>query len=313
MSGCMETDNTIQILLSTYNGAKYLLDQLNSFTCLDEHQNIKILIRDDGSTDNTREILRKYRNDKRFEILYGEHIGINASYEVLLRRSDANCRYFAFSDQDDVWLHDKLTLAQAMLGRYDDQVPLLFASRSRLVDKELKSIGETPRLRHLPSFYNAMVQNICPGHTQVFNRKLRMLLLQGTFTKACVLDWWVYLIASGTGKVLFSEECTVLHRQHSQNTVGYLTNPFRLLCTRIKRLRAGETTRLTKQLEGLWECYALSLSKDYRKELEYFLNSQETIQERLHYALTGKVFRQTLCETILVRLLYACGKYKMKD
>jgi len=303
----------IQILLSTYNGAKYLSEQLKSYTELEGYHNIKILIRDDGSTDGTCDILHEYRDREHFEIILGEHLGINASYKELLRRSDPDCRYFAFSDQDDIWLSNKLILAETALERCDDRIPLLFASRSRLVDKDLVPIGETLSLRHPPSFYNAMVQNVCPGHTQVFNRKLRTLLLQSSLSKAYVLDWWVYLIASGTGKVIFSDTCTVLHRQHLQNAVGYQTNPFRLFCTRIKRLRSGEAARLTSQLEGISECYGSILSKEYNVELNHFLDSQKTVSKRLYYALTGRVFRQTLCETALVRLLYACGKYRLKD
>ena len=86
MGGCMETGKRIQILLSTYNGERYLREQLDSFIKQDNYSEIKILIRDDGSEDGTAEILREYEDKEGFEILYGLHVGITSSYKLLLQK-----------------------------------------------------------------------------------------------------------------------------------------------------------------------------------------------------------------------------------
>ena len=110
---CTQEDNTvlnkrIQILMSTYNGEKYLREQLDSFVNLDNFEEVKVLIRDDGSTDSTLEILDEYRLKYGFEIIKGINIGLNKSMMNLFKECDMECDYFAYSDQDDVCLSDKL-------------------------------------------------------------------------------------------------------------------------------------------------------------------------------------------------------------
>jgi glycosyltransferase involved in cell wall biosynthesis len=107
----METDKKIQILLSTYNGEKYLREQLDSFLKLVGSENIKILVRDDGSTDSTLGILDEYSKEYGFKIVKGKNIGVNASLYELFNDCDMSCDYFAISDQDDVWLPYKFELA----------------------------------------------------------------------------------------------------------------------------------------------------------------------------------------------------------
>lgn len=314
MSGCTEGDKRIQILLSTYNGEKYLREQLDSYLAQKNYGEVKVLIRDDGSTDGTPDILRKYEKAEGFKVLYGSNVGINASYTELLQRSDPNCEYFSFSDQDDVWLPDKLSTAvKAIASCPNQKIPILCASRSQVTDEALEPIGASILPVRGLSFYNAMVQNVCPGHTQVFNRKLRDQLLQGDISHAHVLDWWVYLVASGLGRVVFLEEHTVLHRQHKGNAVGYQLDILRLFFTRLKRVRSDEAAQITCQLEGFLSDYGEILPEVCRLEVERFLNSQDHFHERVRYAFGGKCFRQTRYETLLVRCLYAVGKYRIRS
>src|SRR5471030_507539 len=102
MRKCMGTDKNIQILMTTYNGEKYLKEQLDSFTLLEGFEKIKVLIRDDGSNDNTVKIAEEYKKKYGFEIIRGENIGITNSIFELFKNSDKNCELFAISDQDDV-------------------------------------------------------------------------------------------------------------------------------------------------------------------------------------------------------------------
>lgn len=314
MGGCMETGKRIQILLSTYNGERYLREQLDSFIKQDNYSEIKILIRDDGSEDGTAEILREYEDKEGFEILYGLHVGITSSYKLLLQKRDKSCEYIAFSDQDDVWLPNKLTIAiQKIESCSNPEIPTLFASRSLIVNEQLAPIGKSILPVYGLSFFNAMVQNICPGHTQVMNRKLCDWLQRGDISRAHALDWWTYLLASGAGQVVFSEECTVLHRQHKRNAVGYQLDPVRLFFTRLKRVRSNEAPQITRQLKYFVSDYRDIIFEQYRLEAERFIDSQDSIRSRIAYAMAGKCFRQTWVESLLVRCLYITGKYRIKD
>ena len=219
----MATDNPlIQILLSTYNGEKYLKEQLDSFLALDNFEACSVLIRDDGSTDGTKEILREYERLDQFVVCYGENCGVSKSYWWLLEHSDRICEYFAFSDQDDVWLPNKLTIAiQKIESCSNPEIPTLFASRSLIVNEQLVPIGKSILPLYGLSFFTAMVQNMCPGHTQVMNRKLCDWLQRGDISRDHALDWWTYLITSGNGQVVFSYEFTVIHRMHNNIAVCY--------------------------------------------------------------------------------------------
>lgn len=308
----METDKKVQILLSTYNGEKYLREQLDSFinqTCFSQ---IRVLIRDDGSTDGTVDILREYAEKYGFELICGENIGGNASYGALIQASDPECAYFAISDQDDVWLPDKIEIALACLEKNSSNEPALFFSLTNIVDEELNPISKSYMPTRGASFYNAMVQNVCIGHTQVFNAALRELVTQTDCANAHVVDWWIYLIASGLGKVFFEPQATVLHRQHGKNAVGYEMNPVKKMIVRLKRVRSREAASISRQLISFMHYYGNLLPEDYRREAKTFLEAQKSFKQRFLYLLQAKIYRQSWNETILVRLLYLIGKYVEK-
>ena len=309
----MGSGKKVQILLSTYNGEKYLREQLDSYIGQTCFPIIRVLIRDDGSTDGTVGILKEYAERYGFEILYGENIGVNASYGVLLQASDPECAYFALSDQDDVWLPEKIEIALHHLTAHEGCEPALFFSLSRIVDERLNTISESHFPTRGTSFYNAMVQNVCPGHTQVWNAAMRERLLRTDFSHAHILDWWIYLLASGTGKLYFAPQCTVLHRQHGNNAVGYEMNPLKNLLILLKRVRSKEAAAISRQLECFLQDYGEELSDAYRTEVKLFLGAQASIIWRFSYIIHSKIFRQARMDTILVYLLYLLGKYRMKD
>lgn len=307
----MEIDKKIQILLSTYNGEKYLRGQLDSFTMLDGFEKIKVLIRDDGSTDNTLEIAEEYKMKYGFEILKGKNIGITESIFELLKNSDKNCEFFAISDQDDVWIQDKFTGAIKAFSRENDGVPIMYATMSEVVSENLTHIGTTLIPKKEVGFYNAMVQNITPGHTQIYNRKLIDLLLERGFENVTVVDWWIYLVASGVGKVLFEKKCTVKHRQHGKNSVGYQTNFIGKTITRIKKIKRKDANVISLQLKSFYDRYNDILKMEYKAELEQYLNSFNNIFGKVSYLTSCKVYRQTCFETFLFKILYVLGKYNI--
>ena len=101
----------VQILMSTYYGEKYLREQLDSII-KQTYPLINILIRDDGSSDGTLSILKEYAGKYDHVTYYeGENIGVIQSFLQLLKESDANVNYYAFADQDDVWLPEKIVRA----------------------------------------------------------------------------------------------------------------------------------------------------------------------------------------------------------
>ena len=299
----------IQILLSTYNGERHIREQLDSFVGLDGFDKIKVLIRDDGSTDGTIPILREYVEKYGFELIEGENIGLNASMHELIKACDTeNCKYFAFSDQDDVWLPCKLQRAREHLDRLDNSVPNLYASSSTLTDENLKPTGHTLIPKRKLSFYNAMIQNVCVGHTQVCNAELIKLLRPHFSEEIYVHDSWNYTVATSFGQVIYDKEQTTLYRQHDSNVIGYKSgvSNFKM---RLRRLKTGKSRYYTYQLKAFYSLYGEAIPKPYRDEMDRYFKKQRNFFTRLGYIMTTKMYRQTFMEGFVFRLMYLFGRY----
>ncbi|MDR0821617.1 MAG: glycosyltransferase [Oscillospiraceae bacterium] len=298
----------VQIFLSTYNGEKYLREQLDSFVKQTIFGDVGVLIRDDGSKDGTVAILREYEEKYGFEVIAGENLGAIKSYFALFDKRDKEAKYFAFSDQDDCWLPDKLEQAASALEEYAD-VPAALGACSAITDENLNKIGMFEPVTKGIGFYNAVLQNIIPGHSQVVNVKLMDILAESFSPDIAFLDWWVYLIASAVGKVVYKSEPNVLHRQHGDNQWGYKPKKFQRLVGRVRKFLKMNINSTTKQLAA-FEQLNLKLPNDYKAEMQRFLLSQKTFFKRLKYALTSKCFRQSGLETLAFRFFYAVGKYR---
>ncbi|WP_455673670.1 glycosyltransferase family 2 protein [Phocaeicola sp.] len=218
----------IDILLATYNGEKYigeLLDSLLQQTV----KNIRILVRDDGSTDATLDVIRKYKqkNDIEIELVsnnYG-NIGSTKSFEKLIEKSDAE--YFMFCDQDDVWLPDKIEKTynkMRELEKYNLNKPLLVFTDLIVVDSALSKISESffqlqrlkPQVCYNP--WQCMALSVAPGCTMMLNSKCKEYILP--IPRGRVHDHWVITNIAYWGKCDFVSEGTILYRQHQNNSIG---------------------------------------------------------------------------------------------
>ena len=299
----------VQILLSTYNGERYLGEQLDSILNQKGNFLLKILVRDDGSKDGTLEVLEKYSKKIEMQIIRGKNIGINKSLKELFMNCDTDCDYFSISDQDDVWLETKIQTAIESLSKNKNKLKM-FASRSLVTDTNMNVIGKTQDSENRASYYNAMVQNVCPGHTQVFNKDVLLKLKQNYSENIFVIDWWIYLLVSSMGEITFDRRCFVKHRQHGKNSAGYELNFWKKLKKRIHFFNKYKKSPVSEQLKSFFEIYKDQMKKEYRIETENFFNSQRNVLARIKYILFSKVFRYGRFENLIFKLLYVLGKYK---
>ncbi|MBU9841681.1 MULTISPECIES: glycosyltransferase family 2 protein [Rahnella] len=215
-------DPEIAVMMCTYNGAPYLLSQLESI----ENQsvnNVHIYISDDGSSDETCAIARSFIDCSHFEgtLLKGPKRGFVENFMHMVNNEEICAKYYAFSDQDDVWKSDKLERAINWLSEIPEDVPALYCSRTTLTDAEGKIIGASPNYKRPPAFANSILQNIASGNTMVFNHKARELLALAYGAPMVAHDWSLYQIVSGCGgKVFFDTIPTVFYRQHHNNVIG---------------------------------------------------------------------------------------------
>ncbi len=213
----------ICILMSTYNGENYLAEQLQSIEN-QTHTNWRLIISDDGSSDATLKIAKQFQEkwgNNRLEIRQGPRKGFCQNFLSMACDADIRADLYAFSDQDDVWMTDKLSRAIAYFGDNNAAFPIAYGSRTEIVDEQLKSIGLSPKFSLPRSFRNAIVQSITGGNTQVFNQPAKQLLEQAGMLQVVSHDWWLYQIVQGAGGVFYYDvKPTLLYRQHSNAIVG---------------------------------------------------------------------------------------------
>lgn len=190
--------------MGTRNGAEYLSEQLDSFR-KQTYKNWSLWASDDGSTDQTREIIGDFIASPEINgsLLYGPQQGFCANFMSLVANPEIQAAYYAFSDQDDVWLEDKLARAVDWLQTLDEAIPAVYCSRTRLTDSTGKVTGFSPDYRKAPGFGNSLLQNIASGNTMVFNHRARELLMKAQGAPIVAHDWSLYQIVAACGGQVF--------------------------------------------------------------------------------------------------------------
>lgn len=200
----------ISVALCTYNGEKYIREELESIIG-QSYKNLEIIIVDDVSTDNTFDIVSDYsKSDNRVKCYQNEvNLGFNKNFEKALTLTTGN--YIAISDQDDVWLPDKL---QLLLDNIKDNW-LIFSNSSYIGDK---TQGKLLKNFRLPADYKGiLLRNHVTGHTAMLNRSFLNFVLP--FPQKGYYDWWIGFVASYHNKIGFLDEALTLYRVHAESVV----------------------------------------------------------------------------------------------
>lgn len=212
----------VAILLSTYNGEKYLDDQIQSI--IDQsYKNWVLYIRDDGSKDNTVGIIKRYAEKYSNIIFFNEdnikNVGVVRSFLDLLKNTNADC--YMFSDQDDVWLKDKIKDSISLL-RKKEPGPVCIFTDVEIVDNNLKAIRRMNGNNIWTDFILLLFTNCVTGCTMLFNSELKKLIKfdELDYNKIFMHDWWIGLIASAFGNLAYLNKATMQYRQHGDNVVG---------------------------------------------------------------------------------------------
>ena len=288
----------VAILLCTHQGQRFLSEQLASFE-YQTHTNWVLWASDDGSEDDTTEILQAFKNrfpNTQVFIINGPSDGFVSNFLSLACHQKIDADYFAYADQDDIWKPDKIERAIDHLINTPHNVPSLYCSRTELINASGDHIGFSPLFKKPPSFQNALIQNIGGGNTMVFNRSSRMLLIAAGDQAAVVShDWWTYQLVSGVGGFVYYDSYpSLLYRQHENNLIGMnisWTSRFRrlsmLLQGRFREWNDRHTTELLK-IKNI-------LAQENQTTLEAFIQGrQSSFFQRLPKLHQSGIYRQTL-------------------
>lgn len=277
----------VQVLLATFNGERYLRQQIDSILA-QTYEPLTLLIRDDGSVDGTSEIIAEYarRFPERVHILPADVPTGHAkeNFNRLLAASTAP--FVAFSDQDDVWLPEKITIEMTAMQRLEEQhgsdVPLLVFSDMKVVSEKLEVIADSfwkhqylvpEKVRRLE---RSLVQNVMAGCTALLNAPLRALA-RDMPSEAHMHDWWIALLANLLGHWEPLYQPLVLYRQHDQNVFGARREP--RPSGPPKRNHAMRRLRWeysVPQTEALLRMYAEQLPKRSVQVLRSFLRCEHS-------------------------------------
>lgn len=268
----------VEVLMSTYNAMKFGAAQLSSILA-QAGVEVQLRVRDDGSSDGTQQWLAAEATKGHLVWWQGENLKPARSFMELLEKADEEVGYYAFADQDDIWLSDKLYAAVARMEN-DKEVPALYFSRTQPVNEQMEPLPAltfTPRV----TFGEALMCHVATGHTMVMNAALRRVVLQYRPDFLPMHDMWVYLVALAVGaKVYYDEKPHVHYRQHSENVLGIRESA----CARWKRRwtewREGrqEFSRLAEEVrKGFFEM----MPDDERRVLTLFLDAKHRCLSRV--------------------------------
>lgn len=302
----------IAILLCTYNGAKYLQDQLDSFKD-QSHSEWVLWASDDGSSDSTVDIVKNFSNqigNHRVHQFQGPKKGFAANFLSMVCNSDLKADAYAYSDQDDIWMKDKLERAIAFLKSMPLGKPALYCSRTLFVDKYNRALQVSQSYSKPAKFANALVQNIASGNTMVFNDAARSLLLElGQDADIDLHDWITYMLITGAGgEVFFDKNPSVRYRQHSKNLIG-MNIGIRAKIGRIQMLFKGRFRDWNQRHVAILQKMLRLLTVENIAILRQFAKARQTqgIRRLAEFKKSG-VYRQTLSNNIAFYIAAMFGK-----
>ncbi len=304
--------HTVATLLSTYNGEAFLAAQLDSLAAQDGVR-LEVFARDDGSSDRTLDILADYARlwPQLASPLGGGNLGPARSFLALLGAVPATFDHYAFCDQDDVWLPDKLARAVATLADADPDRPALYCSKALCVDEALRPMGES-LFMGTGRFEELLFANMAIGNTVVMNAAAFQLIRSRPPAGGVIMhDWWCALVISAFGVILFDERPGVLYRQHPGNVFGSRPSRLSSILAQAPALLRDPSRfyPIHGQAAELLRLFGDQLPADLRMMTQALVSSRRSLIARLLFALFGRMPRTTVLGAISGRLLVAAGFY----
>ena len=292
----------IEILLATYNGEKYVGEQIDSIIN-QTYRNWILLIRDDNSKDNTLKILKEYeKKDNRIKVIEEKkgNLGFVKNFEELLKNSKED--WVMFSDQDDYWLENKIEKYVAILNTSSEDIlkkPMLIHSNSFICDDNLEIIKDEFINSKIANKYNEddfYFAYFVQGSTVLINRTIIDLALP--FSKnVTVHDRYFHLLAEFLGKRIFINESLIKYRQHSNNKIGAKTS----IISKILKKRYFHTEDRELILE-IQKKYKDNLGTEQIEKIEKYLEVTNDKKNRFLRFYLSREFKMNIKKRLFMLL-----------
>lgn len=304
----------VNIILPAYNGEKYIGEQIESILG-QTYGNIDLYIRDDESRDNTKKIIDSYvgkePSGKKIIVIDNgrENWGyVKNVFETLRLSGEAD--YYAFCDQDDVWLPEKIEKQIEMLESKTNNSPALCFTEFNYCDSQLNYMRDSVKIPQPLELRNVVYDFIVLNFNIMINKALRDELFQQILDYGAYPhypDFWMSQVAAGFHGLYCVPEKLVNYRRNENACSSFNQNKLLLLKWRIENILAGdETKKIKRELKKYYECFSYSLNKDDRKLMEMI-----TKPSVIHYfqkIFYPKRFRNTFSDEVALRFLFIMGK-----
>lgn len=295
----------VAVLMSTYNGEKYVEEQLNSILN-QTYKDVSIIIRDDGSTDSTTEILKDYAvKHHNIRLYLGKNIGFLKSFYKLLEKSE-DFDFYAYADQDDYWEKTKIEKIIKKMKPLDSSKPNLGFSNSDYYDENLNFIS-SGEIDKKYSFRNSLVECVSQGMTMIINKTARDIIIQNKTENGLFHDQWTYMICSALGNIVYIDEALVRYRRLNESITPEGKGHMSLTTWRIKKLLLGGGFKKFKsQILDFKKFFYKNLSKTNQELLDLF-TEKYNLGKALKKCFYSERFRRKLSDEILLRILFLMG------
>lgn len=303
----MNDKQKVGVLLSTYNGEKYVEEQLESILN-QTYPNIKIYVRDDGSSDHTLAVLEKYEKSGEITLVKGKNVGFIKSFFELVKLCE-DCEYVAYCDQDDIWLPEKISLAVETISKKVNEKPILYFSNYDFYDSNMNFQSHCPDKKLMPSFENALVDCISLGFNSVFNKSALKIMQQNIPNYSCGHDWWTYMVCVSMGEVIYDKRYTVKYRRHESNVSAGGMKFIAFQLWRLKKFFFNDYFKnIRLQLKEFENLYSDLLKEEDRKVLSLFTKDRYNFTTALKKVFYKKRFRSGIFDEIALRVIFLIGK-----
>lgn len=304
----MNAEKKVAVLLSAYNGEKYIAEQIESILWQD-YPNIDLYVRDDCSTDSTLSILEEFEKKGQIILMRGEkNLGYpEGFYELMRTVHDAD--YFSFSDQDDVWEKDKISRAVKSLNKMDTEKPGLFIANYDICDENLNYIRTSSCLGTRPKFRNSLYACLGLGFTMVLNRSAKEMVINCRSRRSVTKDVWIGMLCSAFGEVVYDKKSCAKHRRNSGAFSAQDTTFVEIQKERFKKFFSADgfgTVYIVMQ--EFYDTFKSDLKKSDLKELTLLLNQKKTLINKIKKILYPHRLRYDWKDEIMLRIIFLMGK-----
>ena len=303
----------VAVIMSTYNGEKYLREQIDSILA-QKDVDIYLYIRDDGSKDKTVEIIKQYVENfqDKVTLIKGTNLGYKKSFMDCLMKSSSDCDYYAFSDQDDVWQEEKCIEAIKKIENQNN-IPALYCCSPTICDENLQN----QKINDLTGGSNTLegywTRSRLPGCCMVFNNELYKMATKISLDDLSVVahDTAIASIAYAFGSVYIDSNSYMLHRRLNTSVTTGGKGFFNRLKTEYRIIFKSKDYYLTmaKFLNDYANKNKCKVKEEYDDFISTILNYKKNMKDRFKLLFNKKMKCGSFIADMEIKIRIMIGNY----